>query len=81
MIQTQNDLEIYVWGRAESGLLGLDVADGNDLVEPTCLPIPRGHGIRQIKCGAQHTALLTFEGKVIAWGVDVTPDAPPSGIR
>lgn len=67
--------EVYGWGSARCGSLGLDFEvlqhDKDGTVYkgvPTRVESLRGRKIKQVACGAFHTLALTEEGKVMAWG-------------
>ena len=79
------DGECLVWGRVDSGQLGLDIShiplddqtkivvDGRNkpriLLQPTPLPIPN---CVYVASGSDHSLLVVSEGKVYSWGFNAT---------
>lgn len=57
---------IYVWGKNESGQLGL--GDTDDRVLPTPQISLRNQHIVKISCGHEHSTAITIEGGLFTWG-------------
>ncbi|XP_031549354.1 secretion-regulating guanine nucleotide exchange factor-like [Actinia tenebrosa] len=68
VLATTDDNQIYSWGRADYGQLGL----GDEIVnvgyswQPS--RIPDLSGVKQLVCGAEHNIALLDSGEVLTWG-------------
>ncbi|KAL8832236.1 MAG: hypothetical protein Q9170_004957 [Blastenia crenularia] len=66
-------LNVYVFGEGSSGELGLGSAkNAIDVKRPRLNPhLPAETvGVVQVACGGMHVAALTYDGKVLTWGVN-----------
>jgi len=63
--------ELYIWGGASSGKLGLGKLTSNQecyCSVPTRLHIPRVKKVRRVSCGANHSACVGNGGELYVWG-------------
>eukprot|EP00742_Colponemidia_sp_Colp-10_P006213 GILJ01006657.1.p1 GENE.GILJ01006657.1~~GILJ01006657.1.p1 ORF type:complete len:549 (+),score=94.03 GILJ01006657.1:41-1687(+) len=58
----------YVWGRNETGQLGL--GDTRNRYNPTPLPLPSGTRVKKAACGRGHTLLVTEGGQLYSFGAN-----------
>ena len=66
-------LNVYVFGEGSSGELGLGTAKNAIDVKRPRLNLQLSAqtvGVVQIACGGMHVAALTYDGKVLTWGVN-----------
>lgn len=59
---------VYVFGAGYHGQLGRKAARGHKKYANVPISVPLNEPIRQIACGALHTAVVTDDGKVYSWG-------------
>jgi len=59
---------VYVFGAGYHGQLGRKAARGHKKYANIPIPVQLTEPVRQIACGALHTAVVTDEGKVLTWG-------------
>ena len=59
---------VYVFGAGYHGQLGRKAARGHKKYANIPIPVHLNEPIRQISCGALHTAVVTDDGKVYTWG-------------
>ena len=60
------DGAVYTWGRGALGLLGH--GDENDYEQPRPINKLTDEPVEDVGCGPYHTALVTKDGKIMAWG-------------
>ena len=63
--------ELYIWGGASSGKLGLGKLTSNQecyCSVPTRLIIPKCKKVRRVSCGANHSACIGHGGELYVWG-------------
>ena len=63
--------ELYIWGGASSGKLGLGKLTSNQecyCSVPTRIIIPKCRKIRRVSCGANHSACVGSGGELFVWG-------------
>uniref|UniRef100_K3WD87 RCC1-like domain-containing protein n=1 Tax=Globisporangium ultimum (strain ATCC 200006 / CBS 805.95 / DAOM BR144) TaxID=431595 RepID=K3WD87_GLOUD len=62
--------QVFVWGSATHGKLGIGTISENEsfTLSPLPLPLPTGMSVRKIACGPSHSALLTTDGSLYVWG-------------
>lgn len=62
--------QVFVWGSAAHGKLGIGKIDASEsfTLAPMPLPLPSGLVVRKIACGPSHSALLTTDGGLYVWG-------------
>ncbi|CAM9322481.1 unnamed protein product, partial [Choristocarpus tenellus] len=72
-----NGYGVRIWGRGGVGQLGVPFKaegmlgfDPYSELTPITLPGYATSGARDISCGADHTALVTTEGKLLTWGAN-----------
>jgi len=58
--------QVYVWGANQNGCLGTGKKKTSNLRSPVKLEI--GHEVADICCGFKHSAAVTSDGRVLAWG-------------
>lgn len=61
------DGEVYTWGCNDDGALGRTTADGEEFL-PGKVTLPDELKVVQVSAGDSHTASVTSEGEVYAWG-------------
>ena len=70
------DGQLYMWGRADAGQLGVDQAflhtDSMGRVATTSMHVSyfqkNGRSVKQVACGEAHTLVLDSRGDVFAFG-------------
>ena len=69
-----DDGDLFIWGSAEGGQLGLKL---NETVKAVNVPTKneilarKNQKIKQVSCGETHTMVLTTENKVWGWGLSM----------
>lgn len=66
-------LNVYVFGEGSAGELGLGTAKNViDVKRPRLNPLlsAYGAGVVQVACGGMHVAALTYDNKILTWGVN-----------
>lgn len=65
-------LDVYVFGEGSAGELGLGPKKSVDVKRPRLNPLLDAEkvGVVQLSAGGMHVAALTFDGKVLTWGVN-----------
>ena len=66
-------LDVYVFGEGSSSELGLGTAKtAIDVKRPRLNPLlsAKQIGVVQIACGGMHVAALTYDNKILTWGVN-----------
>ncbi|GAD99570.1 Ran exchange factor Prp20/Pim1, putative [Paecilomyces variotii No. 5] len=65
-------LDVYVFGEGSSGELGLGPKNSVDVKRPRLNHLLDAEkvGVVQLAAGGMHVAALTFDGKVLTWGVN-----------
>ncbi|KAJ9312940.1 hypothetical protein DTO271D3_6854 [Paecilomyces variotii] len=65
-------LDVYVFGEGSAGELGLGPKKSVDVKRPRLNPLLDAEkvGVIQLSAGGMHVAALTFDGKVLTWGVN-----------
>ncbi|XP_017957265.1 probable E3 ubiquitin-protein ligase HERC4 isoform X1 [Drosophila navojoa] len=61
-------MELYCWGNASHGQLGLGGIEEEQILTPSRMPWKPDSAVNQIACGHRHTLFLTASGKVYACG-------------
>ncbi|XP_032598724.1 probable E3 ubiquitin-protein ligase HERC4 isoform X1 [Drosophila grimshawi] len=61
-------MELYCWGNASHGQLGLGGIEDEQILTPSKMPWQPDSAVNQIACGHRHTLFLTASGKVYACG-------------
>ena len=61
---------MYIWGSHRDGKLGLGEKIDKDVLEPHRLPsfLSVGERIKDVSCGADHSAVLADDNQVFLWG-------------
>ena len=68
---TTTDGEVFVWGQAREGQLGLgDDRASRAQVTPARLDLGPGVKASQVACGRDFTLVLTEDGSVLSFGAD-----------
>lgn len=62
--------QLYICGTGESNKLGLGAGDTSDRETPTLVSALEGVPVVQVSCGRYHTAALSADGDVYAWGLE-----------
>jgi alpha-tubulin suppressor-like RCC1 family protein len=52
--------DVYVWGRASNGRLGIGCLDAKFQPSPLQVQIPQSHVVNKIACGSEHTLISTL---------------------
>lgn len=60
--------EVWAWGQAGEGALGVGQPSENRQVEPRLVKGLSGVGVTQLAAGDQHSLALTSQGEVYSWG-------------
>src|ERR1044071_2838989 len=55
--------EVYVWGSNYRGQLGLGHINNTNIPQKLMM-----HGVKKIKCGMEHTIILTIHGEIYKCG-------------
>jgi Alpha-tubulin suppressor and related RCC1 domain-containing proteins len=65
-------LDVYVFGEGSSGELGLGPKNSIDVKRPRLNPLLDAEkvGVVDLATGGMHVAALTFDGKILTWGVN-----------
>lgn len=65
-------LNLYVFGSGESGELGLGTRNSTDVSRPRLNPnlLAASVGVVQVATGGMHCAALTYDNKILTWGVN-----------
>lgn len=70
---------MLIWGSHRDGKLGLGEKIDQDVLTPHLLPsfLPSGARVKDLSCGADHTAILADNNQVYLWGFGQVPSPFP----
>ncbi|XP_054161080.1 RCC1 and BTB domain-containing protein 2-like [Oppia nitens] len=68
LVVTENNNEVYGWGRNDFGQIGSQNTDSDAIIRPEKIVFDVNYCIKSVHCFEQSSFALTMDGQVFSWG-------------